>query len=165
MHALLWPQFKLPNSGPPEKDVGFRRTRRIVWSQGTQTGDAKIHNRTRLYSSTFLKELHCDKCFPIIRRLLDAVVRPSVSNGSEVWVTSCTGKLGRLSQDLKSIAFCNCHSYVWFSRSGGAFLHQSFLLSWLRSRGHVFGVFGGPCLWAPCTGLPQCLRAACTMTY
>ena len=46
------------------------------------------------------RELHCDKSFPMIRRLFDAVVRPTVSYGSEVWGTTCTG---RLSQDLKGI--------------------------------------------------------------
>ena len=42
------------------------------------------------------KELHCDESFPMIRHLFD-----TVSYGSEVWGTSCTGRLFR---DLKSTA-------------------------------------------------------------
>ena len=39
------------------------------------------------------KELHCDKSFPMMRRLFDAVVKPTVSYGCEVWGTFCTGDL------------------------------------------------------------------------
>ena len=39
------------------------------------------------------KELHCDKSFPMMRRLFDAVVKPTVSYGCEVWGTFCTGQL------------------------------------------------------------------------
>ena len=42
------------------------------------------------------KELHCDKSFPMMRRLFDAVVKPTVSYGCvgcEVWGTFCTDDL------------------------------------------------------------------------
>ena len=35
------------------------------------------------------KELHCDKSFLMIRRLFDAVVKPTASYGSKGWGTSC----------------------------------------------------------------------------
>ena len=37
--------------------------------------------------------LTCDKSFPMMRRLFDAVVKPTVSYGCEVWGTFCTGDL------------------------------------------------------------------------
>ena len=43
------------------------------------------------------KELHCDKSFPMMRRLFDAVVKPTVSYGSEIW-----GTLGLEASALKS---------------------------------------------------------------
>jgi len=46
------------------------------------------------------KELDCDKSFPMMRRLFDAVVKPTVSYGCEIWGTfSSTG----LSQELKKM--------------------------------------------------------------
>ena len=39
------------------------------------------------------KKLHCDKSFLMIRRLFDAVVKPTVSYGCEVWGTMCTGSM------------------------------------------------------------------------
>ncbi len=39
------------------------------------------------------KHLHCDKSFPMMRRLFDAVVKPTVSYGCEVWGTLCSGNL------------------------------------------------------------------------
>ncbi len=41
------------------------------------------------------KHLLCDKSFPMMRRLFDAVVKPTVSYayGCEVWGTLCSGKL------------------------------------------------------------------------
>ncbi len=42
------------------------------------------------------KHLHCDKTFPTMRRLFslfDAVVKPTVSHGCEVWGTICSGNL------------------------------------------------------------------------
>ena len=38
-------------------------------------------------------ELHCDKSFPMIRRLIDAVVKPTAPYGCEVWGTFYTGNL------------------------------------------------------------------------
>ncbi len=39
------------------------------------------------------KRLHCNKSFPMMRRLFDAVVKPTVSYGCEVWGTLCSGSL------------------------------------------------------------------------
>ena len=36
------------------------------------------------------KALMCDKSFPMMRRLFDAVVRPTVSYGYEVWAPACS---------------------------------------------------------------------------
>ncbi len=37
--------------------------------------------------------LHCDKSFPMMRRLFDAVVKPTVSYDCGVWGTICSGDL------------------------------------------------------------------------
>ena len=37
------------------------------------------------------KQLHCDKSFPMMRRLFDAIVKPTVSYGCEIWGTLCSG--------------------------------------------------------------------------
>ncbi len=47
------------------------------------------------------KRLHCNKSFPMMRRLFDAVVKPTVSYGCEVWGTLCSGSL---QPGLKSMA-------------------------------------------------------------
>ncbi len=47
------------------------------------------------------KRLHCNKSFPMMRRLFDAVVKPTVSNGCEVWGTLCSGSL---QPELKGMA-------------------------------------------------------------
>ncbi len=39
------------------------------------------------------KRLHCNQSFPMMRRLFDAVVKPTVSYGCEVWGTLCSGSL------------------------------------------------------------------------
>ena len=39
------------------------------------------------------RELCCDKSFPMMRRPFDAVVKPTVSYGSEIWGTFSAGKL------------------------------------------------------------------------
>ena len=40
------------------------------------------------------KALVCNKSLPMIRRLLDAIVRPTVSYGCEVWAPACALALG-----------------------------------------------------------------------
>ncbi len=40
-----------------------------------------------------IMRLHCNKSFPMMRRLFDAVVKPTVSYGCEVWGTLCSGSL------------------------------------------------------------------------
>ncbi len=39
------------------------------------------------------KRLHCNQSFPMMRHLFDAVVKPTVSYGCEVWGTLCSGSL------------------------------------------------------------------------
>ncbi len=47
------------------------------------------------------KHLHCDKSFPMLRRLFDAVVKPMVSYGCEVRGILCSGNL---QPELKGMA-------------------------------------------------------------
>ncbi len=47
------------------------------------------------------KRLHFNKSFPMMRRLFDAVVRPTVCYGCEVWGTLCSGSL---QPELKGMA-------------------------------------------------------------
>ena len=49
------------------------------------------------------KELHCDKSFPMMRRLFDAVVKPTVSYGSEIWGTLCSGGLSLELKDMQKL--------------------------------------------------------------
>ena len=49
------------------------------------------------------KELHCDKSFPMMRRLFDAVVKPTISYGSKVWGTLCSGGLSLELKDMQKM--------------------------------------------------------------
>ena len=59
------------------------------------------------------KALMCSKSFPMMRRLFDAVVRPTVSYGSEVWATACPLARGLDLKDMLGVQmafFCQlCH--------------------------------------------------------
>ena len=49
------------------------------------------------------KALMCDKSFPMMRRLFDAVVHPSVSYGAEVWALACSLALVPQLKDMQDI--------------------------------------------------------------
>ena len=49
------------------------------------------------------KALMCDKSFPMMRRLFDAVVRPTVSYGCEVWAPACSLALVPQLKDMQDI--------------------------------------------------------------
>ena len=53
--------------------------------------------------STKHKALMCDKSFPIMRRLFDAFVRPTVSYGCEVWAPACSLALVPQLKDMQDI--------------------------------------------------------------
>ena len=54
---------------------------------------AQNGNGARVCLAAKYKSLHCDTSFPMMRRLFDAVVRPTVSYGCEVWGTLCVGSM------------------------------------------------------------------------
>ena len=47
--------------------------------------------------------LKCDKSFPMTRRLFDAVVRPTVSYGCEVWAPACSLALVPQLKDMQDM--------------------------------------------------------------
>ena len=49
------------------------------------------------------KALMCDKSFPMMRRLFDAVVRPTVSYGCKVWAPACSPALVPQLKDMQNI--------------------------------------------------------------
>ena len=49
------------------------------------------------------KALMCSKSFPMMRRLFDAVVRPTVSYGCEVWAPACSLALGPELKDMLGV--------------------------------------------------------------
>ena len=49
------------------------------------------------------KALMCSKSFPMMRRLFDAVVRPMVSYGCEVWAPACSLALGPELKDMLGV--------------------------------------------------------------
>ena len=49
------------------------------------------------------KGLMCDKSFPMMRRLFDAVVLPTVSYGCEVWAPACSGTLDPGLKDMLDV--------------------------------------------------------------
>ncbi|RYE04530.1 MAG: reverse transcriptase family protein [Rickettsiaceae bacterium] len=49
------------------------------------------------------KALMCNKSFPMMRRLFDAVVRPTVSYGCEVWAPACSQPLSPELKDMLGI--------------------------------------------------------------
>jgi len=54
--------------------------------------------------------LLCQQSFPIMRRLFDALVLPTVSYGSEVWGPSCSSSLQGISfKAAVSDNLANCH--------------------------------------------------------
>ena len=65
------------------------------------------HPQPRLASLARLsakhKALMCDKSFPMMRRLFDAVVRPTVSYGCEVWAPACSLALVPQLKDMQGI--------------------------------------------------------------
>ena len=58
-------------------------------------------NGARARLAAKYKALDCDKSFPMMRRLFDAVVRPTVSYGCEIWGPLCAGGMA---PELKSMA-------------------------------------------------------------
>ena len=54
-------------------------------AQNGKGANARLHAK--------YKGLICDKSFPMMRRLFDAVVLPTVSYGCEVWAPACSGTL------------------------------------------------------------------------
>ena len=54
---------------------------------------AQNGNSARVRLAAKYKSLHGNKAFPMIRRLFDAVVRPTVSYGCEVWGSLCVSSL------------------------------------------------------------------------
>ena len=54
-------------------------------------------------SSAKHKALMCDKFFPMMRRLFDAVVRSTVSYGCEVWAPACSLALVPQLKDMQDI--------------------------------------------------------------
>ena len=53
--------------------------------------------------SAKLKALMCGVSFPMMRRLFDAVVRPTVSYGCEVWAPACSLALVPQLKDMQDI--------------------------------------------------------------
>ena len=101
--------------------------------------------------------LLCQQSFPMMRRLFDALVLPTVSYGSEVWGPFCSPTLPR---DIKKmadvqIAFFRQLCRLW-SVSGVSPL-QSFSGSCLKFHGCIGG---GTRSLASCIACPTCLRTA-----
>ncbi len=66
------------------------------------------------------KHLHCDKSFPTMRRLVDAVVKPTVSYGCEVWGTLCSGNLQPGLKGMAGLQIAFCRQLL---KGQGAFPH------------------------------------------
>ena len=49
------------------------------------------------------KALMCSESFPMMKRLFDAVVRPTVSYGCEVWAPACSLALGPELKDMLGV--------------------------------------------------------------
>ena len=60
-----------------------------------------VNRAVKILVSAKFRWLLCQRSFPIMRRLFDAVVLPTVSYGSEAWGPSCSPSLPR---DIKKMA-------------------------------------------------------------
>ncbi len=91
------------------------------------------------------KALMCNKSFPMMRRLFDAVVRPTVSYGCEVWAPACSQPLSPELKDMLGIQISFfrqlCHlkrsvtpNIIFREFSEGPWLEKwwSFLLGFMR---------------------------------
>ena len=92
------------------------------------------------------KALMCDKSFPMMRRLFDAVVRPTVSYGCEVWGPACSLALVPQLKDMQDIQLsffrnlCQIrksvtpHIIFWeFAKRPGLDSWWSKVLAWLHA--------------------------------
>ena len=104
------------------------------------------------------KALMCDVSFPMMRHLFDAVVRPTVSYGCEVWAPACSLALVPQLKDMQDIQLS-------FFRNQRNSARASRPISFSGSLQKGLGwTAGGPWCLASCANCPSCLRAACIWT-
>ena len=103
------------------------------------------------------KKLMCDRSFPMMRRLFDAIVLPTVSYGCEVWVPDCSRALGPEIKAIKNVQInffrqlCQLRKSVSPPIIFRGFAERPWLHTWwLRVLG-----FMHRCL--------KCLRGVCTL--
>ena len=104
------------------------------------------------------KALMCSKSFPMIRRLFDAVVRPTVSYGCEVWASACSQALGPELKDMLRVqmAFFRQLCHLRKSVTPAIIFREFAERPWLDT--------GGPSCCASCALCRFYLMTACIFT-
>ena len=102
------------------------------------------------------RALMCDESFPMMRRMFDAVVHPTVSYGCKVWAPTCSLALApQLRGHARHPAFLLPH-FLSTPQERHALHHsQGVCRKALTGQLVVHGA------WLSCAGCRFCLRAAC----
>ncbi len=90
------PQHDLPFHTHLPMSESFKYLGLVFHESGSMTPALKRllqngHGARVLSGSEIQASVHCDKSFPMMRRLFDAIVKPAVSYGCEIWGTLCSG--------------------------------------------------------------------------
>ena len=97
--------------------------------------------------------------FPMMRRLFDAVVKPTVSYGSEIWGTLCSGGLSLELKDMQKLQLAFFRQICRLRNSVSAPIVFAELA---EPRGCASG---GPRSLGSCTGLQICPATAFMPTF